>query len=330
MDRHHGHKESDPSCRLQRAGLSLVDAPADDLVTDVPAARPDRPSTSNPTRRVTAILDLLTTYENGFTLTEIARRLELSKSTCLAILTELTASSYLSHDKSTRHYRLGPALLASSETLSKLLPGIPAIRTALADLSEELGLVCGANLLAGDELVAILRFGPTVSLDAPVGQRIPFAAPFGFAFVAWSDRSTFRDWVNRSPSSVGPAALAALEHSLAIARQRGFAVLRDDPSVGLRRLALELQYLRKRHGFEDDFSASATALLEAGVHLDEILPRNKYQFMSIHAPVRRVGARAIIAPHILGTSLELPGSTILRYGRRLAEVCASLVSPPSL
>jgi DNA-binding IclR family transcriptional regulator len=280
---------------------------------------------------VTAILDLLTTYQDGFTLTEISRRLELSKSTCLAILTELTAASYLSHDESSRRYRLGPALIASGETVSKLLPGIPAIRATLAELSDEFGLVCGANLLARDEMVVVLRVGPPDPLDtAPVGQRVRFSPPFGFSFVAWSDRNTFTDWLNRSPFPIAEETLRSLERSLAIARKRGFAVLRDDPSVGLRRLASELRYLRERHGFDETFSATAAASLQAGLHHDEILPRRKYRFMSIHAPLRQMGRRTMLSPHILGTPLEVRGSTILQYGERLAEVSARLLSPPPL
>jgi DNA-binding IclR family transcriptional regulator len=284
--------------------------------------------TSNPTRRVTAILDLLTLHPEGFTLAEIARRLDLSKSTCLAIVTELAAASYLAQDVATRRYRLGPALVAIAETVSTLLPGIPQVREALRDLSDELGVVCGANILTGDDMVVVVRVGPPDPLDtAPVGQRVPFAPPYGFSFIAWSDRSTFVEWLERSPVPIDDRALDVLEHSLAAARQRGWAVLREQPSIGFRRLAAEQRYLRGQPGFQERFNASVDELLHVGFAYDEIEPGESYRFMSVHAPITASGPRAQLSPHILGTPAVVPGSTIIRYAERLAQVAAELHVP---
>ena len=57
-----------------------------------------------------AILDFLASHPHDrFGLSELARRLELSKPTCLGILTTLTEAGYLVRDEQDKTYRLGPA-----------------------------------------------------------------------------------------------------------------------------------------------------------------------------------------------------------------------------
>ena len=71
--------------------------------------------TSPPTERVVAILDFLARHPHDrFGLSELARRLDLSKPTCLGIVTTLTESGYLLRDAQDKSYRLGPALIARS------------------------------------------------------------------------------------------------------------------------------------------------------------------------------------------------------------------------
>ncbi len=58
---------------------------------------------SPPTQRVVAILDFLAKHpQDRFGLSELARRLDLAKPTCLGIVTTLTQSGYLSATRPTR------------------------------------------------------------------------------------------------------------------------------------------------------------------------------------------------------------------------------------
>ncbi|MCV7176075.1 ArsR family transcriptional regulator, partial [Mycolicibacterium sphagni] len=83
---------------------------------------------SPPTARVVAVLEFL------------ARRVELSKPTCLGILTTLTESGYLVRDVGDngrdKTYRLGPALIALGHTAQESLRVSPAARDELRRLSE--------------------------------------------------------------------------------------------------------------------------------------------------------------------------------------------------
>src|SRR3954452_25523721 len=67
---------------------------------------------SPPTERVVRILDFLAGRpEERFGLSDLARRLGLSKPTCLGIVTSLTDAGYLVRDAGDKTYRLGPSLI---------------------------------------------------------------------------------------------------------------------------------------------------------------------------------------------------------------------------
>ncbi|HEX9496910.1 MAG TPA: helix-turn-helix domain-containing protein, partial [Mycobacterium sp.] len=67
---------------------------------------------SPPTERVVRILDYLAGRpEERFGLSDLARRLGLSKPTCLGIVTSLTDAGYLVRDGGDKTYRLGPSLI---------------------------------------------------------------------------------------------------------------------------------------------------------------------------------------------------------------------------
>ena len=68
--------------------------------------------TSPPTARVVRILDFLSsTPDERFTLAELSRGCEISKPTCLGIVTELCAAGYVARDEATKSYVLGPAVI---------------------------------------------------------------------------------------------------------------------------------------------------------------------------------------------------------------------------
>ena len=79
---------------------------------------------SPPTERVVAILDFLARHPHDrFGVSELARRLGLSKPTCLGIVTTLTESDYLVRDSQDKTYRLGPALISLGHTAQEVAAG---------------------------------------------------------------------------------------------------------------------------------------------------------------------------------------------------------------
>src|ERR1700754_2565215 len=95
-------------------------------ISDMPSAEPSGRA-SPPTKRVVAVLDFLAGHPHDrFGVSELARRLGLSKPTCLGIVTALTESDYLVRDSQDKTYRLGPALIALGHSAQESLRVGPA------------------------------------------------------------------------------------------------------------------------------------------------------------------------------------------------------------
>src|ERR1700760_3658512 len=91
---------------------------------------------SPPTERVVAILDFLAERPHDrFGLSELARRLDLSKPTCLGIVTTLSNSGYLVRDAQDKTYRLGPRLISLGHTAQESMRVNPTAREELRRLS---------------------------------------------------------------------------------------------------------------------------------------------------------------------------------------------------
>ena len=90
--------------------------------------------------------------EDRFGVSELARRLGLSKPTCLGIVTSLTNAGYLVRDPGDKTYRLGPSLITLGHKAQESMRVSPAARERLRLLSA--------------------RFGVTVALSGVIDDRI--------------------------------------------------------------------------------------------------------------------------------------------------------------
>src|SRR3954469_5114982 len=156
---------------------------------------------SPPTERVVAVLDFLARHPRGrFGVSELARRLGLSKPTCLGIVTTLTDCDYLVRDPGDKSYRLGPALIALGHTAQEALRVDPAARAELRRLSAASGTTAALSAVIDDRITVLELVGPPgADVGVRVGQSYPFAPPVGLMFVLWDDVA-LRDWLARGPT----------------------------------------------------------------------------------------------------------------------------------
>ncbi|MGH3675658.1 MAG: IclR family transcriptional regulator [Mycobacterium sp.] len=156
---------------------------------------------SPPTERVVAILDFLARHPHDrFGLSELARRLGLSKPTCLGIASTLTESGYLVRDSQDKTYRLGPALISLGHLAQESLRVDPAAREELRRLSATSGTTAALSAVVDDRITLLELVGPPgVDVGVRVGQSYPFAPPVGLMFVLWDD-SALRDWLAKEPT----------------------------------------------------------------------------------------------------------------------------------
>jgi DNA-binding IclR family transcriptional regulator len=184
---------------------------------------PPRPSPQ--TDRVVAVTRLLAAHpEQGFTIAELARRLQLNKATLYPMLGALEATGWLVRDSLSKTYRLGPELLTIGEAAARAFPAASLARPAMHELSAQYGVSCAIWSGRDGHATLVDQVWDVRSTVPPmtVGQAIPIRAPFGAVFVAWADDEVVERWSAGSGSDFD-AALAAI-------RDRGFAVELRTPS----------------------------------------------------------------------------------------------------
>jgi DNA-binding IclR family transcriptional regulator len=190
---------------------------------------------SPPTQRVLTILDFLAQHPHDrFGLSALARRLELSKPTCLGILTTLTESGYLVRDAQDKTYRLGPRLISLGHTAQESMRVDPAAREELRRLSVTYSSVAALSAVIDDRITLLELVGPPgADVGVRVGQSYPFTPPVGLMFVLWDDEA-LRDWLAKEPTVPLRTDTRRLDRVITECRASGYLVERLTP--GGRRL----------------------------------------------------------------------------------------------
>jgi DNA-binding IclR family transcriptional regulator len=198
-------------------------------------ARESSGRASPPTQRVVAVLDFLARHPHDrFGLSELARRVDLSKPTCLGIVTTLTESGYLVRDSKDKSYRLGPALISLGHTAQESMRVSPAAREELRRLSAAYDTTAALSAVIDDRITLLELVGPPgADVGVRVGQSYPFAPPVGLMFVLWDDEA-LRDWLAKEPTIPLRTDTQRLDRVIAECRASGYLVERLTP--GGRRL----------------------------------------------------------------------------------------------
>jgi IclR family transcriptional regulator, pca regulon regulatory protein len=182
-------------------------------------------------------------------ISELARALELNRSTAHRYVGTLTALGYLQQDRVTRKYRLGPRVLdlCFSAINSMALPELA--RPHLQHLSDETGHTANMAILDGVEIVYVerVRAGRSeIDLNLHVGSRLPaYCTSMGkvlLAHLAPDARAEALDaveLVRRGPNTV--TRRAALCAELDRVREAGLAVNDEELAAGLRSIAVPVR-----------------------------------------------------------------------------------------
>ena len=168
-------------------------------------------------------------------MSELARRLGLSKPTCLGIVTTLTDSGL------SRARFAGQDLSARTGTDHRWATPprsrcgwIPAARAELRRLSAISGTTAALSAVIDDRITVLELVGPPgADVGVRVGQSYPFAPPVGLMFVLWDDVA-LRDWLAKEPTIPLRTDDERLDRVITECRRTGYLVERLTP--GGRRL----------------------------------------------------------------------------------------------
>jgi DNA-binding IclR family transcriptional regulator len=268
------------------------------------------PRPSPQTDRVVAVLNLLAeSADSGATLSEIARRLDINRATCVHMLAALEGAGYLVRDPVDRRYHLGPALVGPGVVAARRYPALGAAREEMNQLTRTLARACFAFVRDGNH-ARLAHYTWDLRRPAPalrVGDLVPLTPPLGAVFIAWAESAEVDDWLARAPSTTRDD--GQLRTALSAVRELGYVVeLQPGPAL-LQELVRIVQ--QQPDGPAVDRPRGAVSGLHefiAGTIVDD----RQYAISSISVPVFDGDGRVSLALNLVGSDESLTGVAVRR------------------
>jgi DNA-binding IclR family transcriptional regulator len=257
-----------------------------------------------------------------YTLSEIARAIGHNKASCSGILHTMEQSGLVSRHPLRKRYSVGPALIRLGAAANERYRVIGVASAEVTKLAKELGVEWNISAPIGGyivELAASYHRVPLFGLD--VGQKVPFVAPVGAVYIAWSSDEEIDQWIQRADN--GPPDDARRERhrqSAQAIRIRGYSVgIQSDVYAKI----LDAVSSTTRDAEGDDGSEEVLGILRAtssdDYSLIELRARAQHHVVFIAAPVFDAARRVIGALTLLGFATPLSGDDIDAIGQRLLQ-----------
>ncbi|MFC3883613.1 IclR family transcriptional regulator [Bacillus songklensis] len=232
--------------------------------------------------RALDIIDLISSKKNGLGVTEIAKQIDINKSSVYRILSTLVRYGYIEQDKDTGRYKLGYKFL---EVSSKLLESIDLRAEAkpyLQELENETNEVIHLVVYDQGEVVYIekLEGTETLRMHSKVGKRAPMHC-----------------------TSVGKAILAHLPSNvvLDILERKGMPLHTDKTITN-----------------KEDFLKELIQVKQRGYALD--LEENEYGIICIAVPIFDHLGKVIAAVSISGPTIRMTAERMEQLQTRLLNI----------
>lgn len=278
------------------------------------------PRPSPQTERVVNLFEHLAGDGNqGITLAEVSRRLNVHKASCHSMLSELLRAGWLLRDPLRKTYHLGPALVRLGRAAAGRYPALMLARSAMAELSAATGAHCVAFAVDEDHSTVVdqVRSSQGGGHPMPIGTQFPHRPPYGASTVAWADDEVRERWLAALPEDVRDR----YREAIANARQRGYAVgLHLLPDLRLQELALIVRSAEVR---STRLSQLAQELTDELIHQEEWFPtkleaHRTYEVSHIDSPILGPGSRIALMLSLVPSSEPMTGAEVTRIGVQLA------------
>lgn len=199
-----------------------------------------------------AILSSFTPARPLLGISDLARAVDLSRSTAHRYVATLAELGYLQQDPGTRKYRLGPRVLDLGFSAINSMELREIAAPHLRELSDETGHTVNMAILDGPDIVYVERCRSPqqgqreIDLNLHVGSRLPaYCTSLGKALLAFLPEDERRsvldqvDFVRRGPNTI--AKKSALVAELEEVRRTGVAVNNEELAYGLRSVAVPVR-----------------------------------------------------------------------------------------
>jgi IclR family transcriptional regulator, pca regulon regulatory protein len=254
------------------------------------AARGDTEPTglSQSLERGLAILSCFSERRPLLGISDLARAVDLNKSTAHRYVATLTALGYLQQEPVTRKYRLGLRVIDLGFAAVNSMEISKVAGPYLQALSEETGYTANMAVLDGPDIVYVARYRTVregrlgIDLNLHVGSRLPaYCTSMGKVLLAHLTPERQAQIIDRIDlSRRGPNTLTAREalvSALAQVRRTGIAVNDEELAAGLRSIAVPV-----RDGFGE-----VVAAVNLAVHMSIWGASTEAIARRYEAPLRR-------------------------------------------
>jgi DNA-binding IclR family transcriptional regulator len=254
-----------------------------------------------------------------FTLSEIARALTMSKTSCQGILAALGEFGTVTKDPGTLRYSIGPAVIGLGIAATERFDFLDVARVEMDEFCAQDGLHWNMGVLSGHEAVVVAA-SPSGTLGMAPGQRIALTPPIGLVFLGWSSPEFVAWWLDKSTDAEDPELRRTYEHAIEVTRRRGFSIGRK--SEAQTRFAEALRSLV--HSVEQsELVDTARILLEELAfeeYFHDILDSgHQYEVEFLSVPMFGRGGDMIGAITVGGFQGVLTGTEVFELAGRLSE-----------
>jgi len=264
------------------------------------------------------------------TLSEIARRTDVNKSTMYSLLVSLTRSGWVLRHPGQKTFHLGPELMVLGRAAGDQMPVLELARPLMLDLVEEYDVPCRAYRRLGSVSVvvdAVLRGDIS---PAARGQQFPIRPPFGAIFAAWDPPDAAEAWCQSGNSKDPAGSPEVLREELAGIRRRGYSLMlsRENDSGTEELIAQIMRLLDLSHGRRVAELNDLLKLVE-NTHIEETSLVNttrgaKYRVRAINAAVLDTTGCAVMAIQLGPFEKSLSAATVKRIGERLRRAVGEI------
>lgn len=264
--------------------------------------------------RTVALLNFLAAHpDEEWSLSELARRLNLNKATAHAMLSTLTDSGYVLRHPVDKTFTLGPAVIAVGNAAAvRQYEVVDFARGEMQALADELSARCIASAAIGEEIVFLAATGDPqpFGLHIQIGARIPLVPPLGTVFVAWTSPEEIDEWLRRLGPNATESELRRFRDVVETVRERGYSLGLEVPAA---RGLLDREGDR-RHAFEE-LGHNEYVLLE-------LEHSASYRLSHVAAPVFGPDGRVALSLNLMGFRHELRAEQVPDLAARLIEATA--------
>ena len=286
--------------------------------------------------RVVQTLDFLAAHPSeGFTLSELARRLGINAPSLLRVLRALVHGGYVERHPRHSTYTLGLSLVAIGQSAIRRHPVVGEARRAADALADELGVQCSAVSINEEGILVIAASGSFTAdpHSSQVGIRSPHLPCFGPTHWAFASPARREQWLESL--DLGTRKLAFLRRGFEAIRSRGYSVILRGRGFNLLREPIRRLQENPRDRDAHAIVARATrSLSDDELQVVSLRKGKTYSVLHIAAPIFDALGGVVLELVLTDLPNRLSASRIEAMARRLRVVCGEVTRavsgrPPS-